>query len=327
MKIVNCAVAVIFGLLAAFFPVRFASASTYPERVITLVLAVTPGGAADAIGRRFAAKLSEVLSGRTVVVENRPGASGTIAAAAVARAAPDGYTLLLSSSNTHGAAPVGLKSANYDPLTDFTHIGLIGTVPAFLMIGGKLPMKTVGELVDHLRRHPSEFNYATSGTAGPQRFWAEMFMKVTNTKITNVPYKGMAPAMLDIAAGRIQINFDGMPSSLSSVRAGSLKPLAIMAAQRSPSFPEVPTMAEAGFPLVSKGLWYGLSGPPNLPPDVVETLSTAVMKIGAMPDFIKTLQDAEIQSTPTSPRDYMALIKSELEIYRAIAADAGITAE
>src|ERR1700761_926535 len=298
----------------------------YPERLITLIVAVPPGGAGDLVARQFASRLSALLN-QNVVIENRGGAAGTIAAAVTARATADGYTLLLSSSATHGTAPVVYKNIAYDPSRDFSHIGLIATAPAMLSVNSTLPFRSVADLVTYARSKPGELNFGSSGTGSGPQLWGEMFMAASGVKLTHVPYKGSAPAVVDLTAGRIQMMFDAAAAQISGLQTGQLRPLAVMSAERSIFFPEVPTMAEAGYPAVTANLWYGLSGPAKLPSAVVARLEMALQKIAVMPDFQAALNQIDMLSTPMSAQAYSQFILDENDKYRKITRAANITVE
>ena len=263
--------------------------------------------------------------GEKVIVDNRGGASGTIASLAVARAAPDGYTLLLSSSTTHGTAPVAFKALPYDPIKDFTHIGLIATVPAVLSINAALPPKSLAELVDYAKRNQDQLNYGSSGVGSPGQFWGEMFKTASKVRMVHVPCKGTGPAMLDLVSGQIQVILDGLPSQLSNIQAGTIRPPAAMSTARSPKLPDVPTMAEAGYPTVLGGLWFGLSAPAGLPKDVVDRLSAELAKINTDPTFLDKLQSFGIITTPLRNDDYVKFIQGEISKYGKIALEADIS--
>lgn len=315
-------------LIATVFLFVFSSFAfaKYPDRVITLIVPVPPGGAGDYIARQFGNKLSEALQEK-VVIDNRGGAAGTIAANAVAKATPDGYTLLLSSSTSHGTAPVVYKNIPYDAVKQFTHIGMIGTVPAVLSVNTNVPVRSVAELVKYAQDNPGKLNYGSSGLGSPLQFWAEMFMSAAHVKLVHVPYKGAGPAALDLLGGRIHMMFDGLPSQLSGIHSGALRPIAALSMKRSELLPDVPTMGEVGYPTVLGGLWFGLSGPADLPLDVVKTLSDALQKVVAMPDFQESLKKAGILTTPLSAADYADYIKKENERYGKIAQEAHISVE
>ena len=314
----------VFGLWIAAIsnPAR----AEYPERLITLIVAVPAGGAGDLVARQFAGRLSELLN-QNVIVENRGGAAGTIATAFTARATPDGYTLLLSSIATHATAPVVYKNIAYDPSGDFSHIGLIATAPAILSVNSALPFHSVADLVTYAKGKPGELNFGSSGTGSGPQFWGEMFMAASGAKLVHVPYKGSAPAVVDLLAGRVQLMFDAAAAQMSGLQTGQLRPLAVMDAERSILFPDVPTMAEAGYPRVTGNLWYGLSGPAKLPSDIVARLQGALQKIAAMPDFQQALKQVGFLSTPMTSQAYSRFILDENTRYRKIAGSAGISVE
>jgi tripartite-type tricarboxylate transporter receptor subunit TctC len=314
----------VFGVLIAAISVP--AQAEYPERLITLVVAVPPGGAGDIVARQFASRLSELLH-QNVVIENRGGAAGTIAAAQTARAAADGYTLLLSSIATHATAPVVYQNISYDPSKDFSHIGLIATAPAMLSVNSALPFRSVADLVAYARDKPGELNFGSSGNGSGPQLWGEMFMAASGVKLTHVPYKGSAPAVVDLIAGRIQMMFDAAAAQISGIQTGQLRPLAVLSSERSVFFPDVPTMAEAGYPMVSGNLWYGLSGPANLPADVVARLETALQKVAAVPDFQEALKQVGMLSTPMTAQAYSRFILDENNKYRKIARAANISVE
>jgi tripartite-type tricarboxylate transporter receptor subunit TctC len=301
-----------------------ALAAPYPTRYLTLIVPVPVGGAGDFVGRLVAERLSNAL-GERVIVDNRGGASGTIAALAVARAAPDGYTLLLSSSTTHATAPAAFKALPYDPIKDFTHFGLIATAPAVLSITATLPPKSLAEFVDYAKHNPDQLNYGSSGVGAPGQFWSEMFKTASKVRMIHVPYKGTAPAMIDLVSGQIHVIFDGLPSQLSNIQAGTIRPLAAMSTARLPMLPDVPTMAEAGYPTVLGGLWFGLSGPSGLSKDVIDRLSAELAKINADPAFQDRLQSFGIISTPLHNDDYVRFIQSEISKYGKIALENDIS--
>src|SRR6202051_1553178 len=282
VRILTVLLAWIIPLLATS---NLALAAPYPKRYLTLIVPVSAGGAADYMARLVAGRLSIPL-GEKVIVDNRGGASGTIAAVAVARAAPDGYTLLLSSSTTHGTAPAAFKAMPYDPIKDFTHIGLIATAPAVLRINAALPPKSLAELVDYAKRNQDQLNYGSSGVGSPGQFWGEMFKAASKVHMVHVPYKGTGPVMIHPVSGQIQVILDGLPSQLSNIQAGTIRPLAAMSTARSPKLPDVPTMAEAGYPTVLGGLWFGVLGPAGLSSDVVNRLSAELLKINTDPTFL-----------------------------------------
>lgn len=302
------------------------SAASYPERNITLIVPVPPGGAGDFIGRLVGDRLSDAL-GAKLVIEDRGGASGTIASSDVARSAPDGYTLLLSSSTTHATAPASFKALLYDPIKDFTNIGLIATVPAVLSVNAALPAGSVADLVGYAKSHPNQLNYGSAGIGSPGQFWGEMFKQATGSPMVHVPYKGTGPAMIDLVSGQIQVLLDGLPSQISNIQAGTIRPLAAMSDKRLPLLPAVPTMREVGYPTVLGGLWFGLSGPAGLPQDIVDRLRAGIAGLGKDEGFAAKLQSAGVLVTLLPSDAYGKFIEGEISRYHKIAQDAGISVD
>ena len=302
------------------------AAAPYPERYITLIVPVPAGGAGDFIGRLIAERLSDAFAER-VIVDDRAGASGTIAAVDVARSAPDGYTLLLSSCTTHGTVPAAFKVLAYDPIKDFTHIGLVATSPAVLSINAALPPRSVDELVAYAKRSPDQLNYGTSGVGSPGQFWGEMFKAASGLRMVHVPYKGTGPAMLDLVSGQIQVMLDGLPSQMSNIQAGTIRPLAALSSERLPKLPDIPTMVEVGYPTVLGGLCFGISGPAGLPKDVVDRLSAEVTKISTDKTFQSKLEALGMIATPRPGDEYVKFIQAEISKYGDIARQAGISVD
>jgi len=302
------------------------AAESYPQKPIQLIIPVPPGGAADFIGRIVAQKLTDALE-QKVLADNRPGAAGTIASTIVMNAKPDGYTLLLSSSTTHGTAPVVYKSVPFDSIKSFSHIGLVATVPAVLSVNASLPVKSVQEFVSYAKANPGKLNFGSSGAGSPLHLWGELFNSVAQVSLIHVPYKGAGPAQLDLIAGRIHAVFDALPSQIGNIQAGKTRPLAAMHSSRLSILPDVPTMAEAGYSGVEGGLWFGLSGPAGMPKEIVEKISHELSKIAAMPDVKDAFSERGIITTPMGPADYAGFIRSENVKYGTIAQRLGISLE
>jgi len=288
-----------------------ADADAYPQRPIRLVVSSSPGGAADFIGRLLGEKISNAL-GQNVVVENRPGASGIIAAESVAKSAPDGYTLLLSSITTVGIIPVLYKKLPYDALKDFNHIGLLSTMPCVMVVPQSAPVHSVKEFVAFAKSKPDEVMYGSGGSGSPPQLMAELFKSLTGAPIVHVPYKGTGPAVIDLVGGRLHVMFDGLPSIIGQINSGKLRALATTSTSRSSVLPDVPTMTEAGLPGMVGGLWYGLSGPAGLPPSVIDKLSKAVFKFTALEDVKEQLATVGAQPTPLGPQGYTQFIRDEM---------------
>ena len=288
-----------------------AATDTYPQRPIRLIVGVPPGGAADFTARIVGTKITEAL-GQTVVVENRGGAAGTIASDIVSKATPDGQTLLLSSSTTHGVGPVLYKKLPYDAIRDFTHIGLINTIPGVMVVHQSVPVTSVKEFVALAKAKPGALLFGSSGSGSAPHLIGELFKAVTGAPITHVPYKGSGPAVIDLAGGQLHAMFDGLPSLIGQIKAGKLRALAATSTTRSSVMPELPTMAEAGFPGVEGGLWYGISGPAGLPRTVVDKISREIVRITALDDVKERFANVGARPTPLAPAAYTKFIQSEM---------------
>lgn len=298
------------------------AADIYPQRPIRLIVPVPPGGAADFTGRIVGIKMSESL-GQNVVVENRGGAAGTIASDIVAQSAGDGYTLLLSSSTTHGIAPLLYKKLPYDALTSFTHIALINTVPAVMVVHQAVPVNSVKEFVALAKSKPQAFLFGSSGNGSPPHLLGELFKSVTGAPMTHVPYKGSGPAVVELAGGQLHVMLDGLPSLLAQIKAGKLKPLAAASTKRSNVLPDLPTMAEAGYPGVEGGLWFGISGAAGTPAAAVERLSKEVFRITALDEVKERFATVGAFASPLGPRDYTEFISKDLAKWAPVVKSSG----
>jgi tripartite-type tricarboxylate transporter receptor subunit TctC len=295
----------------AGMPAAANAAEGFPQRPIRLVVPVPPGGAADFTARIIGMKLTESL-GQNIVVENRGGAAGTIASDLVAQATGDGYTLLFSSSTTHGISPLIYKKLPYDPMKSFTHIALINTIPAVMVVHQSVPAKSVKEFVALAKSKPNTFLFGSSGSGSPPHLLGELFKMVTGAPITHVPYKGSGPAVVDLAGGQLHAMLDGLPSLINQIKSGRLRPLAAASARRSAVLPDLPTMAEAGYPGVEGGLWYGISGPAGVPAAAAERLSKAVFAATALPDVKERFATVGGFSSPLGPKEYTEFIRKEM---------------
>lgn len=285
-------------------------AQPYPARPIRLIIAVPPGGAADFTARIVAQKLAEAL-GQNVVGENRGGAGGTIASDIAAKATPDGYTLLWSSSTTHGVGPVLYTKLPYDALRDFTHVGLATSLPMYVAVNAALPVKSVKELVALARAKPNTLHFYSSGSGGMPHLVGEMFKAATGSPIVHVPYKGSGPGVVDLAAGNVQLGFDSLPSIYPHVQAGRIRLLATVGGQRSSKYPELPTLAELGYPQVDGKVWYGISGPAGIPKPIVTRLSEELRKILASAEVKERFGQQGADATYLPPAEFVAFIKAE----------------
>jgi tripartite-type tricarboxylate transporter receptor subunit TctC len=282
----------------------------YPSKVITLVVPVPPGGAADFIARLVGRKLSGVL-GQPVVISNRGGASGTIASDNIAKAAPDGFTLLLNSITTHGIGPHLYNSLPYDSVKDFTPVIFVANLPLVMTINAGRPEKSVQEVIAFAKANPGKLSFASSGNGGAPHLAGELLQNIAGIKMLHVPYRGSGPAVIDVGAGRVDIMFDAVPSLLPMIQAGKLRPLAAASAARNPIVPDVPTFAELGLKGMEVSLWYGMVGPAQLPAPVVARLNTELAKILKSDEVKESFAKQGAVPTGGSPQDYADFMREE----------------
>ena len=306
-------------LLALVAPL--AGAQDYPNRPVRLIVTVPPGGAADFIARLVGGKLSESL-GQPVLVENRGGAGGTIAADAVAKAAPDGYTLLQNSITTHGVGPHLYSKLPYDPVKDFAPVSGLALLPLVMAVNADLPARSVSELMAHGKT--SQLNFASSGNGGAPHMAAELFKSVTGTPMTHVPYKGSGPAVADLIGGRVQVMFDAAPSLIAHIRAGKLRVLAAASRERNRLLPEVPTFAELGHPQVAVSLWYGLLAPAGTPRGVIERLHREVTKALETAEVRERLLAQGADPMPGTPEAFAGFMREEMAKWAPVVKQAGV---
>ena len=303
-----------------------AHAQAWPQKPIRLLVGFAPGGGTDIVARTLGQRMSEIL-GQPVVVENRAGASGTIAADLVAKSPPDGYTLLAGHSNSNAIAPFVLKNVPYDAATDFTAITYIGYVPNVLVVNPGVQAKSVAELVALAKSKPGEMTYASSGVGSTQHLAGALFAKLTDTKINHVPYKGSGQAVVDLLAGQVNMNFDTMPPVLEHIKAGKLRALAISTPQRLPQLADVPTFAEVGIRGFDVTNWYSIMGPKGLPPDIVAKVNDAVQKSMSDPALRPKLEAQGVQFGSGTPDEFTAFIKSELAKYEKLVKELNVRAD
>lgn len=263
-----------FIVLVALLPVT-ATAQSYPTRPIRLIVTFAPGGGADFMGRAIAPLLSEQL-GQTVVVENRAGANGVVGADIAAKAAPDGYTVLLGAAGTMAVAPHLGEPLPFDPVKDLMPVSLVATSPFVLTVNKDLPVDSVKSLIDYAKANPGKLNFGSSGKGGAPHLAGELFASMAGIKMVHVPYRGLGPAVADLIAGQIQVLFADVPLVAEHARAGTLKALAVSGRTRSSVMPDLPTVDEAGVQGYAAGTWYGIYLPAKTPPAIVERISAAL---------------------------------------------------
>ena len=284
----------------------------WPSKPIKLVVPYAPGGSTDVVGRVIAEYLGQRL-GQNIVVENRPGKGASIGTSQVAKAAPDGYTLLTSNISSFAIAPPLYGDLDYDPVNDFTHITLASFNPSVLVVNPSFPAKTLAEYVAYAKANPDKLAFATSGPGSSNHILGTLLGLVSNTKLVHIPYRGAGPAMQDVMAGNVPSMFDSLPSAAPHIKAGKVRALAVSGAERNPSFPDVPTMKEQGYPALVSYSWFGLSGPAKLPAPIVERLAAEMQVVLKNPDVIKRWQEIGAESSTMTPAEYTAFVKTELE--------------
>jgi len=302
------------------------NAASYPNRAIQLVVTVPPGGAADFVARLIGAKLSDALAA-SVVVANRAGAGGTTAAAQIAKAEADGYTLLENTITTHGIGPHVYAHLPYDPVKDFVPVILLVKLPLIMAVSAEVPAKSVADVIALAKARPGELSFSSAGSGGAPHLAGELFKSLSGTNLIHVPYRGSGPAVIDLAAGRITMMFDAAPSLLPHILPGKLRPLAAASPQRHRLLPDVPTFAELGFPAMDIALWYGVVAPAGTPGPIVQQLNAELNKILAMPDVRKALADQGAEVAGGSPEDFAAFMRTEMERWGRVVQAAGIKPE
>ena len=292
----------------------------YPGKPVKLIVPFAPGGSVDIVGRILAQQMGEDLK-QSIVVENRAGAGGNIGFEALAKSAPDGYTLGMASSTM--AVNVSLyKSIGFDPLKDFAPISLVAMQPNVLMVNPELPVKTVAELIAYAKANPGKLNFASSGIGASQHLAGELFKSRTGVDMIHVPYKGGGPAIADVVAGRVQVMFETIPNSISYIQSGQLRALAVTVNERSAQLPNVPTMTEAGVQGYESRGWLGVMAPAGTPRPIIEKLVAAVHKAVATPAVNKRLVELGLEIKTSTPAEFSAFIATEVKDFRTLITDA-----
>ena len=314
------AAAAILALGATALP---ASAQVWPDKPIKIVVGFAPGGFTDVLARLLGQKLTERL-GQSVIVENKPGAAGTLGADQVAKARPDGYTLLLAHSNSNSVAPSLYPKLPYDVLKDFTPIIAVANTPLLLTVNDKVAAKDVKEFVALAKARPGALSYASSGGGSAQHLAAERFQLATGTKMTHVPYKGSGQAIVDLLSGQVELNFESPPNVMTHAKAGKLRLLAVTSAKRSPILPDVPTMAEAGVQNAEMLQWFAVMGPAKLPADITRRLSTEIAAILKQPDVVEKIASQGGEIMAGTPEEFARFLATDTAAYARLVKEANI---
>ncbi len=312
MRLIKSVVAIAAALAAS---VAFAQA--YPNKPIKLIVPFAPGGTTDIVARIMAAKMTPLM-GQPVVVENRGGAGGSIGAAEIAKAAADGYTIGMGSVSTMGTNIVAYKNNKLDPLTQFTHVINLASVPGVIIVNKNFPQKDFKSLVAELKANPGKHSYASSGAGGVGHLAMELFLVETGTDAQHIAYKGAGPAVTDVLAGNVPIMWDNLTSSLAQIKAGNFVPIGLAFPNRIPQLPNVPTFAELGLKGYEADTWFGLVGPANMPKDVVKKVYDAAMAVLKDPDTIKKFEENGAFVVGSTPEQFTEQIKREVSKWKRV---------
>ena len=303
-----------------------ATAQGYPTKSITLVVPFAAGGPTDIVARTLAANMSRTL-GQTVVVENKAGAGGTVAGGYVAKAAPDGYTLLMGTISTHAINTSLYKNMPYNAIKDFAPISRIANVPNLLVVNKNAPYSTLPELVAWGKANPGKLTFGSSGSGTTLHLSGELFKQMTGVEMTHIPYKGSAPAVSDLIGGQISMLFDNMPTVLPQVKSGNLKGLATTAATRNRELPDVPTVSESGLTGFLVMSWFGLLAPAGTPADIIQKLNLAVVEIIKTPDVQTRILAIGSEPSPETPAQFAAFIQAETTKWAEVVKKSGASVD
>ena len=310
---------------AALAPALAADPAPFPSKTLTLVVPTAAGGGNDAMARTIAQKLGPKL-GQTIIIDNRAGANGSIASEFVARATPDGHTLMLGYIATHGMNPA-LQKLRYDPVTDFEPVGLVGYSPTLMVANMNVPVKDVKDLVAQLKAKPDKYTYASAGNGTAPHFAAELFKLNAGVVMLGVPYKGSAPAVSDTIGGQTQFMFPSLFTAVPFVKSGKLRALAVAGPKRVPGLPDVPTMKEAGVDGVDVTQWYAIFAPAKTPKDIVQKLNKALNEVLTDPEVVKRMEEHGADVETSTPEGLRTLVAAELAKWRAVVQKAKLTAD
>ncbi len=315
------------GMLAAAAGVSAQPAATnYPNKPIRLIVGYTPGGGTDLASRYVAAALSE-LWGATVLVDNRPGAGGAVGTEMAARAAPDGYTIMLCTIGSHAITPARIKLP-YDHIKDFSFLSLVGSTPNLFMAHPAQPFKKVGDVVAYAKANPGKLSFGSSGVGASPHLSIELLKSMTGINIVHVPYKGAAPALADVIGGQIPLSVGNLPGGpLAAVKAGRLTGVGVTSAKRSPRAPEVPTFAEGGVPGYDVSSWYGICAPAGLPKAVLAKLNAGLVKVLSAPELKARMEDQGIDVMPSTTEEFVRYVKAETVKWARVVKEAGLVGD
>lgn len=303
-----------------------ALAQGWPTKTVTVVVPWPPGGPSDIAARPLSKGLTENL-GQSFVIDNRAGGGGNIGTAAVTRAAPDGYTLLITSSAPIVINPSLYKKMTFDPLKELTPVTNLLRAPLVLVTNPSVPAKNLKELMAFIQSKGGKFSYASSGSGTPQHLTSELFASVAKLDMAHIPYKGSAPAISDLLGGHVSMMFDSTIAIMPHIKSGKVKPIAISSAKRSPLLPDVPTFAEAGLPQIESYAWYGLFAPANTPKDVIAKINAEAVKVMKEPGFAKIRADTGSDFVGDTPENFAKFVHAEAARWSKVVKDSGATVD
>lgn len=303
----------------ALAPAAVFAQAAYPNKTIRYIVPVSAGGGSDMVGRTLTERWGNLLK-QSFVVDNQAGGGGVIACQATARSAPDGYTLLQGYVATHGTSPATRKLP-YDPVKDFTPIGMIGATPNVLVVNSALPVKTVKEFVDYVKKNPGKLSYGSAGQGSLTHLTMELFKQQINSFMVHIPYRGIAPAFTDIIGGQTQAMFPGLAAALPHIRSGRVRPLAVTGLTRHSLFKDLPTLDESGFKGFDAQQWYGVMGPANMPASIVKTLNESLATVLKAPDLREKLSIEAIEPIVMSPEQFGEFVKKDIVRWTQLAKD------
>jgi tripartite-type tricarboxylate transporter receptor subunit TctC len=314
--------AVLSGMLLA----AGVAAQQYPSKPIRLMVPFPPGGSTDIVARIVAQKLGSQL-GQQLVIENRGGAGGTLGTAVVAKAPPDGYTLVVGTTSTHVVAPSVYQKLEYDPVKDFAPVSLMAVTPYLLVVNPNVQAKSLKDLVELMKSQPGKLNYASAGVGSTTHLAMEMLKGASNTYALHIPYNGNGPAGTAVIAGQVEILFGSLPAVLPHAKSGRVRALAVGTPKRSPSLPEVPTVAESGYPGFDASLWLAIMAPVGTPAPVIERLNKEIIAAVSSKDTAETLDKNGAEPVTSTPAELAAMIKDGVVKYAKVVKDAGVKPE
>jgi tripartite-type tricarboxylate transporter receptor subunit TctC len=318
-------VAATFAVIA-FGTVAAQAQTAYPTRTIRIIVPYTPAGTTDILARAIGQKFTQAWS-QPVLVDNRPGANGNIGTEVAAKAAPDGYTLLMGTAATHGTNPSLYPQLPFDAQRDFTPISLVALVPNIVVVANSLSAKNLQDLIAYAKANPGKLSHGSPGQGSTGHLSAELLKSMTGAVMTHVPYKGSAPVLQDLTGGQVQVAIDNLPPYLPQVRAGKIRPLAVTSAKRSPAAPQLPTVAEAGVKGYEASSWFGLFAPAGTPPDIVARLAAETQRIVQLPEMKDRLLALGAQPAANTPAEFAAFVRDEIAKWGTVIRNAGVRME